>query len=111
MEDNVFDALCKYFKSLSLYGYKSYRDVQSLLVLIAIEEIMDGYFSNFVTEEDYKVLNNTLSCLYGTSCIIPYPEFKLKENSLSTFNNNPVRVSEDDLARISEDRLLRLVNL
>ena len=106
----TYDSIFRYFKDLSLYGYKKYNDVYKLLALIAIEEIVTGYFSNFITEEDYKVLNNTLNCLYGSTCLIPYKQFKIQDNSVNVYNMSPIRISEDYLARISEDRLLRLVN-
>ena len=68
----VSSSLERYFSSLSHIGYKSYSEVNKLLVLLFIEEILCGPMSEFITEEDRKSIYSATVCLYG-SCMIPYP--------------------------------------
>lgn len=68
----VSSSLEKYFSLLSHTGYKSYNDVNKLLVLLFFEEMLCGPMSEFITKEDYKLIHSSIECLYG-SCMIPYP--------------------------------------
>lgn len=70
--NEVSSALNRYFSTLSHTGYKSYSEVNKLLVLIFIEELLCGSMSEFITEEDYKLIYLSITCLNG-SCMIPYP--------------------------------------
>ena len=70
--NEVSNALNRYFYTLSNAGYKSYNDVDKLLILLFIEEILCGPMLEFITEEDYKLICSSMVCLQG-SCMIPYP--------------------------------------
>lgn len=70
--NEVSSALNRYFSTLSHTGYKSYNEVDKLLVLIFMEELLCGPMSEFITEEDYKHIYSSIVCLQG-SCMIPYP--------------------------------------
>lgn len=76
MEELVNTSLERYFNALSKLGYKSYSEVDKLLVLIFIQELLDSECKSFITEDDYKAINQALYCLYGSSCLIPHPEYK-----------------------------------
>ena len=67
----VSSALNRYFSILSYTGYKSYNEVDKLLVLIFMEELLCGPMSEFITEEDYRSIYSSIVCLQG-SCMIPY---------------------------------------
>lgn len=69
------NAVQKYFKALEYYGYKSYDDVNKLMLLIAIQELVDYDFRYLIEENDYTVINNALYCLYGSTCLIPWPNY------------------------------------
>lgn len=70
-----------YFSALSQFGYKKQSDIDKLLILLFIEEILTGEMRFFVTEEDYRSIDNALNCLYGSSCLIPYPQY-INDDSL-----------------------------
>lgn len=70
--DEVSEALNRYFSILSHTGYKSYSEVNKLLVLSFIEEIICGPMSEFITEDDHRIISSSMICLYG-SCMIPFP--------------------------------------
>lgn len=82
MEDTVYNAIERYLNTLSAFGYMSYCEVDKLLVLMFIQELMDSNCKTFITEDEYRTISNVLYCLYGSSCLIPYPEY-IAETSLS----------------------------
>lgn len=69
--NEVSNALNRYFSILSHIGYKSYSEVDKLLVLTFMEELLCGPLSKFITEEDYRCIYSSIECLQG-SCVIPY---------------------------------------
>lgn len=87
------EAIQRYFTTLSQFGYKKYSDVDKLLVLLFIEEILSQGFLQYITEEDYKVITNALYCLYGSNCMIEFPNLSCRESaipdSIIPGGNNP----------------------
>lgn len=75
MENFVYEAIAHYFKALSYFGYYKQADVQKLIVLIFYHVLLDHDYRGFVKEEDYKDIDKALNCLYGTTCLIPYPDY------------------------------------
>lgn len=75
MEELVNTSLERYFNTLSKFGYKSYSDVDRLLMLIFIQELLDSDCRSFITEKEYMTIHKSLYCLYGYTCLIPYPEY------------------------------------
>lgn len=75
LSDNVFTSLESYFKVLNSVGYFKSSGVNKLLVYAFIEELLTGPLRVFVSQDDYKTIQEALNCLYGTNCLIPYPEF------------------------------------
>lgn len=73
--NNTYEALNRYFTTLSHTGYKSYNEVYKLIVLSFIEELLCDTMLEFLTEDDYKLIINSIDCLYG-NCTIPYPSNK-----------------------------------
>lgn len=74
MDDLLYKSCVKYFTSLANYGYKSEAEVKKLLFYIFIQELVNTP-SVVISESDYKELENALYCIYGTTCLIPYPEY------------------------------------
>lgn len=109
LKDLAYDSISHYFDLLSKIGYKSDEEVKKLFVLLTIEEVLDKY-RNYINEDDYRVLNNVLYCLYGSSCLINYPEYIL--NVLINNENedilNYITISEDDEMIFTEDNSLIL---
>ena len=73
MDNILYEALKKYFTSLSLLGYVNYEDVNKILVLIFIQELLENNCKVFITEGDKKIIDKVLYCLYGSTCLIEYP--------------------------------------
>lgn len=73
--NEVSNALNRYFSVLSHTGYMPYNRVNKLVVLSFIEELVNGPMSEFITDDDYKSIVSSVTCLQG-SCIIPYPSYR-----------------------------------
>lgn len=75
MDNLTYEALSKYFTHLSNVGYFKQSDVDKLIVLTFIQELLDRDFRGLVTEDDYDYIVKAMYCLYGSSCLIPYPDY------------------------------------
>lgn len=106
--NQVSNSLKSYFNALTQFGYKKQADVDKLLAYIFIEELLTGEMRFFITEDDYRLIEKALNCLYGSSCLIPYPKY-INEDSLfgHTLILNP-RSTEDNNLRYTEYSALRL---
>lgn len=92
MGEYIYTVLEKYFMHLKNYGHVKECDVKKVLVLTAIQDIVE-HFAGYITEEDYKALNNALYCLFGSSCLMPYPDL-YSANSNKVFYSGAFNVNE-----------------
>ena len=111
--DNIIaissEAFERYFNTLSKLGYKSYSDVNKLLVLSIIEDILSGELSFFVTEEDYRSITNALYCIMGNNCLIDLPSYDTWDSTIQENKNmGSYRLTEGDVLRITEDSIFRI---
>lgn len=107
--NDVFNAITRYFHTLHNLGYKKDRDVNNLLIYIYIEELLYGRMSEYVTEKDYNNINKVLYCLYGTSCMFPYPDYrKVAVDNISPGLYNKYRVAENGILRSTEFDSIRI---
>lgn len=74
MDDLLYESCLRYFTSLANYGFRSEKDVKKLLFYVYIQELVNTT-SIAIPEDDYKHLENALYCMYGTTCLIPYPNY------------------------------------
>lgn len=103
------EAFERYFNTLSKLGYKSYSDVDKLLVLSIIEDILSGELSFFVTEEDYRSITNAIYCIMGNNCLIDLPSYDTWDSAIhENKNRGSYRLTEGDVLRITEDSIFRI---
>lgn len=103
------EAFERYFNTLSKLGYKSYSDVDKLLVLSIIENILSGELSFFVTEEDYRSITNAIYCIMGNNCLIDLPSYDTWDSAIhENKNRGSYRLTEGDVLRITEDSIFRI---
>lgn len=103
---DVNDSLRKYFHTLSSVGYKGYSDVYRLLVYIFLEGILNN-MGMYITEKDYSDIDKALYCLYGTSCAIPYPDYKRTFHVPRNKVLSKYRISENNILRSTEEMNIR----
>lgn len=75
MDNVVYESIKRYFTSLSMFGYKSYNDTYKLLYIISIRDFIYNDFRGLITEDDYRIIGKSLYNVFGTTCLLPYPQF------------------------------------
>lgn len=110
LSDISFNALSRYFNSLTHMGYIKDTNVFKLLVLLYLEEVINNEEFNFITNEDYNIIYNTLYCLSENNCLIDIP-ISMNSNSLiNKTQQDKIRVTEDYIFRVAEFNGIRLAN-
>lgn len=73
MDRLLYETLTKYYKTLSITGYKDYTVSYKMLVMLYIQEIFDTEFRHFVKHEDVKLMQDLLYQFIGSTCEITFP--------------------------------------
>ena len=74
MDDLLYNSCLKYFTSLANFGFRNDEDVKKLLFYVFIQELVNTT-SLSIPEADYKHLEGALYSMYGTTCLMPYPDY------------------------------------
>jgi hypothetical protein len=75
MDSIVYNAITKYYAALSKLGYYKYGDVFSLLVLCFLRDFVYQDYRGILNKSDYSIIEKALNCLFGSNCLIPYPDY------------------------------------
>jgi hypothetical protein len=75
MDSIVYNAIIKYYTALSKLGYYKYGDVFSLLVLCFLRDFVYQDYRGILNKSDYGIIEKALNCLFGSNCLIPYPDY------------------------------------
>ena len=75
MQEIVYQALAKYFHALELTGYIPDSQTKKLLVLTFYGDFIYNDYRGLLSKEDYSMIENALDCIYGSTCLIPYPDY------------------------------------
>ena len=75
MEEIVYNSLSSYYNALNKLGYMSYPNAQKLLVLAFYNDFVFKDYRGLLSREDYFAIEKALDCLYGSTCLIPYPDY------------------------------------
>lgn len=75
MDKIIFNALEAYYNALEKKGYMADIYWKKLLVLIFYRNFVFGDYRGFLSKEDYLLIEKALECLWGTVCLIPYPDY------------------------------------
>ena len=110
LDDLSFEGIVRYFHSLSVFGYKSYSEVYRLLTLFFLKDILNSPLSYYIDSDDYRAIMNLLYKLYGSSCLISYPEYHRSLSLKQILNDSTLfRISEHNINRITERNTIRVV--
>ena len=80
MDEFVYNALTSYYHALGLKGYMPHSDSEKLLVLSFYRDFVFNDYRGILSENDYCCIEQALNCLYGSSCLIPYPNYLMNGN-------------------------------
>ena len=75
MDEFVYNSVYHYFTALDKLGYYKQEDVNKLLVLLFFYNFTTDDYKGNISKKDYTLIDKALYCLYGTSCLIPYPDY------------------------------------
>jgi hypothetical protein len=75
MDSIIYNAMCHYFNALSKTGYMSYPQMQKLLLLCFYRDFIFHDYRGILSQEDYALIDRALDCLWGSTCLIPYPDY------------------------------------
>jgi hypothetical protein len=75
MDEMIYNALTSYYHALEKLGYMSNSQAQKLLLLIFYRDFVFNDYRGLISKEDYQLIERALNCLYGTTCLIPYPDY------------------------------------
>lgn len=75
MDNVVYDALTRYYSTLSKLGYYKDSGVFSLLLLCFYRDFVYEDYRGILSKEDYMTIERALNCLFGANCLIPYPDY------------------------------------
>lgn len=75
MDNIIFNSLTHYYTALSKLGYYKYGDVFSLLVLCFLRDFVYQDYRGVLSKGDYSIIERALNCLFGSNCLIPYPDY------------------------------------
>lgn len=114
MDEMIYQALGSYYHALELKGYMPQKNVEKLLVLTFYRDFVFNDYRGILSREDYYLIERALNCLYGTTCLIPYPDYlkmgKLHLGEISemchrvkTLENTPVLKLIHDLSKAEGD--------
>ena len=75
MDEMIYSSLSSYFHVLEKTGYVPYPLMQRLQVLCFYRDFVFNDYRGIITKEDYHLIEHALDCLYGSTCLIPYPDY------------------------------------
>lgn len=103
IKEDLYKSYKTYFNALSKFGYKKQTDVNKLIIYTVIEELLTGSMREFITEDDYRILERALHCLYGSSCLIPYSKYINNDSLYKKISFILPRISQDSILRHAEN--------
>lgn len=81
MDEMIFNALTSYYNVLEKLGYMADSHLHKLLLLSFYRDFVFHDYRGLLDKCDYHLIEQALDCIYGSTCLIPYPDY-LKMNKL-----------------------------
>ena len=75
MDEILYEAFVKYYHALEMKGYMPRPHGMKLLILDFYRDFVYHDYRGLISKEDYHLIEEALDCLYGSSCLIPYPDY------------------------------------
>lgn len=111
LNETLLNGLDRYFNHLANFGKSTKNQQNTLLIFLHIKQIMEASMNIYINEEDYRILENALYCLFGKSCLLEYNSFKggnslfdniSLTNYLKLLEVNNIRFTENDDVRFQQ---------
>ena len=75
MDSIIYNAITQYYAALCKLGYYSYESVFRILVLCFYRDFVFQDYRGRISRKDYHEIEKALNCLFGSTCLIPYPDY------------------------------------
>lgn len=75
MDELIYNGVGSYYNALEKTGYMSYANMRKLLLLIFYRDFVFHDYRGLLSKEDYRLIERALDCLWGSTCLIPYPDY------------------------------------
>ena len=115
MGEMVYNALCQYFGVLNKTGYYKYAVVKKLLVMIFYLNLVYHDYRGLLSKADYSLIEQALNCLYGSTCLIPYPDYlkmgKLHLGEMTEIAQRIKDIENTKVVKVKEDTDEGAVNI
>jgi hypothetical protein len=106
MDEFVYNILSEYFNTLENLGYVSENKVNNLLLLLFFYNLLTEDYRGMVSKEDYSTIEKALNCLYGRTCLTPYPEYlkmgKLHLGELSELAQRVKNLEDTEVLKLDD---------
>ena len=107
MDEMIYNALTSYYNALSKLGYMSNSQAEKLLLLTFYRDFVFNDYRGLISKEDYQVIERALNCLYGTTCLIPYPDYlkmgKLHLGEVTELAQRVKTIEDSDVVKLIHD--------
>lgn len=107
MGEILYEALSKYYHALELKGYMSKVHSNKLLLLAFFWDFTYNDYRGILSKEDYCLIEKALDCIYGTSCLIPYPDYlkmgKLHLGEITEMAQRVKTLEDTDVVKVMQD--------
>lgn len=107
MGDILLEALTKYYHALGVKGYMSKVHSEKLLVMAFYWDFMYNDYRALLSKKDYHLIEKALDCIYGTSCLIPYPDYlkmgKLHLGEMTEMAQRVKTLEETEVVKVIHD--------
>ena len=106
MERIVYNTLGNYFHALELKGYMPQKDAAKALVLSFYWDYIYNLPGHILRRPEYMLIERALDCLYGSSCLIPYPDYlkmgKLRLGQMEEIDYRLTEVENTKVVKVKE---------
>lgn len=75
MDNLLYEALTKYYHALEYNVYMEKVPTDELLVMGFYRDFIYKDYRGLLSKESYNLIGKALDCLFGNSCLIPYPDY------------------------------------
>lgn len=107
MGEILYEALSKYYHALELKGYMPKAHSNKLLILAFFWDFTYNDYRGILSKEDYCLIEKALDCIYGTSCLIPYPDYlkmgKLHLGEITEMAQRVKTLEDTDVVKVMQD--------
>ena len=107
MDEIIYKALSNYYHALSLTGYMSRSHTERLLVLIFYRDFCFHDYRGLLSKDDYHEIERALDCLWGSTCLIPYPDYlkmgKLNLGQITEIGQRMKAIEDIDVLKLFKD--------